>query len=73
MAGEGGAVCISVAGTSATLRNVTITGNNARNGGAIAVANGTFKIGNSVMSGNTAVELSRSPPPDQRHHHQRRQ
>ncbi len=55
--GDGGAICLSVAGSSATLRNLTITGNNARNGGAIAVANGTFNIGNSVMSGNTAVNF----------------
>ncbi|HEV7645178.1 MAG TPA: choice-of-anchor Q domain-containing protein [Pyrinomonadaceae bacterium] len=55
--GDGGAICLSVAGSAATLRNLTITGNNARNGGAIATANGTFNIGNSVISGNTAVNF----------------
>jgi CSLREA domain-containing protein len=55
--GDGGAICLSVAGSVATLRNLTITGNNARNGGAIATANGTFNIGNSVLSGNTAVNF----------------
>jgi CSLREA domain-containing protein len=55
--GDGGAICLSAAGGSATLRNLTISGNNARNGGAIAVANGAFNIGNSVLSGNTAVNF----------------
>jgi Chlamydia polymorphic membrane protein (Chlamydia_PMP) repeat len=55
--GDGGAICLSSASGSATLRNLTISGNNARNGGAIAVANGAFNIGNSVLSGNTAVNF----------------
>jgi CSLREA domain-containing protein len=55
--GDGGAICLSGTGSSATLRSLTISGNNARNGGAIAVSNGIFNIGNSAIAGNTAVNF----------------
>ncbi len=57
-AGGGGGLCIF--GGDLSLRNVTITGNRAFQGGGIEQTGGTLDIGNSILAGNIAAGFN--PP-----------
>ena len=53
--GDGGAINIDSSGVTVTIRNSALTNNTATvSGGAIKVANGTFKSINNIYSGNSA-------------------
>jgi CSLREA domain-containing protein len=42
-----------IGGSTATLRNVTVSGNSGANGGGIFVSGGTLNFGNTIVAGNT--------------------
>ena len=52
--GGGGGLCIG-RGAAASLRNVTVTGNVAFDGGGIVQHSGTLDIANSIVAGNSAT------------------
>ena len=57
--GGGGALCVT--GGTATIRNVTISGNSASTGGGIHQTGGTIDVANSIVAGNSA---SGANPPE---------